>query len=88
MVKWIEGQAVGTTMLNLSATILRSVTCIIPSAEVQVMFVSFASEVRTQIDALESQNSALAKARDALLPKLMSGQLDVSGIPLPDLKAA
>ena len=26
----------------------------------------------------------LAKARDLLLPKLMSGQLDVSGIALPD----
>lgn len=88
MVKWIEGQAVGATMLNLSATILRSVECFIPSADVQDMFVNFAKESRNQIDALEMQNDALIKARDALLPKLMSGKLDVSGIALSELDAA
>lgn len=37
-----------------------------------------------QVETLLLQNHALARARDLLLPKLMSGQLDVSGIPLPD----
>lgn len=88
MVKWIEGQAVGATMLNLSATILRSVECFIPAGDVQDAFVNFANKSRNQINALEMQNEALVKARDALLPKLMSGQLDVSGIALPELDAA
>jgi len=88
MVRWVEGQAVGTTMLNLSATILRSVTCIIPSSDVQEMFVNFANQVRSQMDVLELQNAALAQARDALLPKLMGDQLDVSDIPLPQPEAA
>ncbi len=87
MVRWVEGQAVGTTMLNLSATILRSVTCIIPSSDVQEMFVNFANQVRSQMDVLELQNAALAQARDALLPKLMGDQLDVSDIPLPQPEA-
>lgn len=41
-----------------------------------------------QIESLCKQNIQLARARDLLLPKLMSGQLDVSGIPLPDEVAA
>ncbi|MBA1236987.1 restriction endonuclease subunit S [Pseudomonas kunmingensis] len=41
-----------------------------------------------QIENLLLQNQNLARARDLLLPKLMSGQLDVSGIPLPDEVAA
>lgn len=37
-----------------------------------------------QMETLKQQNRALARARDLLLPELMSGQLDVSGIRLPD----
>jgi type I restriction enzyme S subunit len=41
-----------------------------------------------QIQQLTEQNAKLAQTRDLLLPKLMSGQLDVSGIALPDEVAA
>lgn len=41
-----------------------------------------------QIETLCTLNAQLVCARDLLLPKLMSGQLDVSGIPLPDEVAA
>jgi type I restriction enzyme S subunit len=37
-----------------------------------------------QVETLLLQNTQLAQARDLLLPKLMSGQLDVSGIHLPE----
>lgn len=84
MVKWIEGQAVGATMLNLSGAILRSVECLVPSKEVQTLFVDDVYAIRQQIDLLEMQSAQLVKARDLLLPKLMSGQLDVSGIRLPE----
>lgn len=88
MVKWIEGQAVGATMLNLSASILKSATCLVPSKEVQARFVAIVSDMRSQIDLIERENDAAARARDLLLPKLMSGQLDVSRIPLPEEVAA
>jgi type I restriction enzyme S subunit len=42
----------------------------------------------SQIEMLGLTNTKLAQARDLLLPKLMSGQLDVSGIALPDEVAA
>jgi type I restriction enzyme S subunit len=41
-----------------------------------------------QIETLLLQNAQLARTRDLLLPKLMSGQLDVSGIRLPEEVAA
>jgi len=41
-----------------------------------------------QVRLIKKQNQELTKARDLLLPKLMSGQLDVSGIALPDEVAA
>ncbi|MDX9943192.1 MAG: restriction endonuclease subunit S [Azonexus sp.] len=84
MVKWIEGQAVGATMLNLSGAILRSIECLVPSNDVQERFVDSAHAIRQQIDLLEMQSAHLANARDLLLPKLMSGQLDVSHITLPE----
>ena len=88
MVKWIEGQAVGATMLNLSASILKAVSCLVPSLEVQSQFVAFVSGIRSQIDVMEREIATAVQARDLLLPKLMSGQLDVSGIRLPDEVAA
>jgi type I restriction enzyme S subunit len=88
MVKWIEGQAVGATMLNLSATILKSVSCLVPSADAQARFVEIVSDIRRQIDFIERSITETTRARDLLLPKLMSGQLDVSRIPLPEEIAA
>jgi type I restriction enzyme S subunit len=40
-----------------------------------------------QMQQLSTANEALARAHDLLLPKLMSGQLDVSGIALPEEEA-
>jgi len=88
MVKWIEGQAIGATMLNLSGAILRSVECLVPSKDVQTRFVNDGHVIRQQIDLLEMQSAQLIKARDLLLPKLMSGQLDVSGTRLTEEIAA
>ena len=59
-----------------------------PTAEIATAFDRLASDIDRQIDILDSQNRGLADARDLLLPKLMSGQLDVSGIRLPGEVAA
>jgi len=59
-----------------------------PSTSIATAFNRLVSDLDLQIENLDSQNQELAKARDLLLPKLMSGQLDVSGIALPDEVAA
>lgn len=60
----------------------------LPEVQLTRSFGAKASQFLAQIETLMLQNAALAKARDALLPKLMSGQVDVSGIPLPQSEAA
>lgn len=55
-----------------------------PCTNIAGTFNRLAADLDAQIENLDSQNQELAKARDLLLPKLMSGQLDVSGIRLPE----
>jgi len=59
-----------------------------PKAEISAEFDRLVSDIDLQINTLDLQNRSLSDARDLLLPKLMSGQLDVSGIPLPEEVAA
>jgi type I restriction enzyme S subunit len=59
-----------------------------PSTSIATTFNRLVSDLDLQIETLDSQNQKLAQARDLLLPKLMSGQLDVSRIRLPDEVAA
>lgn len=59
-----------------------------PSTSIAATFNRLAADIDAQIENLDTQSRELAKTRDLLLPKLMSGQLDVSGIALPDEVAA
>jgi type I restriction enzyme S subunit len=59
-----------------------------PKAEIAAAFDRLVSDIDHQIDKLDSQNRGLVNARDLLLPKLMSGQVDVSSIRLPAEVAA
>jgi type I restriction enzyme, S subunit len=55
-----------------------------PDTATALEFNRIVDEIDGQIETLVMQSRTLAKARDLLLPKLMSGQLDVSRIPLPE----
>ena len=55
-----------------------------PSQPVAAAFDRLASDIDRQIETLDSQNRGLIRIRDMLLPQLTSGQLNVSGIPLPE----
>lgn len=59
-----------------------------PSRELTNAFGSLVRSIFDQIEALILQNAALQEARDLLLPKLMSGALDVRRITLPQEVAA
>ncbi|MCA3176751.1 MAG: restriction endonuclease subunit S, partial [Burkholderiales bacterium] len=61
---------------------------LIPSWELMEVFSEFAEDIFKQIEDLRAANFKAADIRDLLLPKLMSGQLDVSGIALPHEVAA
>jgi type I restriction enzyme S subunit len=73
----IANRAKGSTMLNLNATVLRSVPILLPSRRLQVLYAEQAAPLRQMRDVLEEQNRKLRAARDLLLPRLMSGELAV-----------
>lgn len=78
----IEGMASGSTFKEISGAGMKSVPVVIPDNETIEKFNAFCAPIFQQQEVLEAENSRLADIRDALLPKLMSGELDVSAIDL------
>jgi type I restriction enzyme, S subunit len=69
---------------GLNRTYAQSLPLLIPSEDVSTAFESVVSPMFEQTEVLRLQNAKLTRARDLLLPKLISGQLDVSGIQLSE----
>jgi type I restriction enzyme S subunit len=67
----------GTTVLHLAKEAIPSFTFARPSARVAEQFDALAGLALDRIQALEEESGALAALRDALLPKLISGELRV-----------
>lgn len=74
--------ASGSTFKEVSGSIMKSVPAVIPDTDTIARFNDFCAPIFTQQRILEEQNQSLAALRDNLLPKLMSGELDVSNIDL------
>ena len=73
---------------GLNRTYAHSLPLLTPSDEIAKAFEATVGPLFEQVENLTRQNQQFARARDLLLPKLMSGQLDVSGIRLPKEVAA
>ena len=74
----IEGMASGSTFKEVSGSTMKNVPAVIPDAETLAKFSDFCAPIFAQQRILEEQNQSLATLRDNLLPKLMSGEIDVS----------
>ena len=78
----IENMASGSTFKEISGSAMRTVPAIIPDDESLQEFADFCEPLFLQQRTLEAENRSLAALRDSLLPKLMSGELDVSDLEL------
>lgn len=78
----IEGMASGSTFKEVSGSTMKNVLAVIPDAETLAKFSDFCAPIFAQQRILEEQNQSLATLRDNLLPKLMSGEIDVSTVQL------
>ena len=78
----IEGMASGSTFKEVSGSTMKNVPAVIPDAETLAKFSGFCAPIFAQQRILEEQNQSLATLRDNLLPKLMSGEIDVSAVQL------
>lgn len=78
----IEGMASGSTFKEVSGSTMKGVPAVIPDTDTIARFNDFCAPIFAQQRILEEQNQSLAALRDNLLPKLMSGELDVSSLDL------
>ncbi len=67
----------GTNVIHLKPQSLNNQKILIPSDDLIEKFSSIVEPIIDQIECLNSQIDILIKQRDALLPRLMSGKLDV-----------
>lgn len=70
----------GAVQQKVSQQNLKKVPAIIPSKEALGAFDEITQPIFAQIRNLRDENANLSQLRDTLLPKLMSGELDVSDI--------
>jgi type I restriction enzyme S subunit len=80
--------AVGGVFDAIVVDTFKVIPFVLPEAGVTTTFGNAVRPLFQQVETLLLQNQQLSQARDLLLPKLMSGQLDVSEIALPDEVAA
>ncbi|MYH40375.1 MAG: restriction endonuclease subunit S, partial [Chloroflexi bacterium] len=71
----IESRAGGTTFAEISKSKFREVPCLIPTREVHDAFDDAAGPCYRLIAANTAEARTLAEFRDALLPKLVSGEM-------------
>lgn len=67
----------GTNVLHLRPDALGIIDVILPSLEIQKQFVDQFEPIQRKIEALQDESILAAEARDRLLPKLMSGELEL-----------
>lgn len=76
----IENMASGSTFKEISGSAMKIVPTVIPDDETLKRFSDFCDPIMKQIWKNEQESKRLVELRDSLLPKLMSGDLDVSDL--------
>lgn len=74
----IENKSTGSTFKEASGALIKSLQTIMPNQKIFEDFETIVSPLFTRIEYLETESSRLSALRDTLLPKLMSGELEVS----------
>lgn len=76
--------AMGTTMQAINNKNINNILIAIPTDSILKEFSTITKPMIENISNLRNQNEKLAQTRDTLLPKLMSGEIDVSNIKIDD----
>lgn len=76
----VIGRGQGSAQPNISGNDVMTIPCVIPTDMEIDAFNEFAEPIFASIVKNQNENEKLANLRDSLLPKLMSGELDVSDL--------
>lgn len=81
----LESHVTGTTgMLMLNVSKIRDFPALVPDENIQRTFSSVVSDFHHQIYKNTMENEILSQIRDSLLPKLLSGELEVNAAGLEE----
>ncbi len=76
----VRGQAAGTTRVSLNAKVLSLFPLVVPPADVASAFTVVVGGLRRRLVQSAREMQVLSDLRDTLLPKLVSGELRVTGL--------
>ena len=76
----LNNLANGAAQQNLNVSIVKKYKILVPNESILIDFNNLIKPIFSQIENLQLQNDQLKKKRDLLLPKLMSGETDVSQV--------
>jgi type I restriction enzyme S subunit len=77
---FITGASTGTTRKSASAGVITDISIIIPSRKISQQFEYQISAIRKMLNNLLDKNSNLRQTRNLLLPRLISGKIDLEEI--------
>jgi type I restriction enzyme S subunit len=80
-----RSRAQGTTMKHIKRSALTEVDCVVPDRALQAAFSETVGPMHDQVLTLKNEAARLAVTRDLLLPRLVTGRLDISDIDLGEL---
>lgn len=80
--KSIHIAGTGTTQQQLTVPQFKSTEILLPDTDTMARFTDIADSLFNKIWSNQDENERLASLRDSLLPKLMSGELDIYNIDL------
>ena len=73
----IENKSTGSTFKEASGSLMKSLQVLMPEQKVFEDFETIVSPLFARIESLEKENSRLSLLRDTLLPRLMSGEIEI-----------
>ena len=76
----IQTKNVGAAIPHANKDYLQQMSVAVPPKDVLDKFERIAKEISSQVVTLKRENGFLQQSRDLLLPRLISGEFDVSGL--------
>lgn len=83
-----NNKAQGAAQQNISKEKVAEMPFLLPAMEIQRRFDEVVGPMQAMLRNIQERNRNLRATRDLLLPKLISGELDVSALPEPEALAA
>lgn len=73
----------GTIFKSVTKDDMKGIMLLMPTTAIIQLFEKIATPIFKELEVLTDKNANLRQQRDLLLPRLMSGEVDVEGMEIP-----